>query len=816
MEENEFLQSVAEDINNALSAGGYNEVEFFDEDLVKMFSVVGENINGEPRIARIFKPHSDKQVVIVVSYMDNDKYKVMVTLDKDLDFSEFDRTVGSLLKNLCGKWGSKLNYTIQEWGREIRNKDDIKRHVKKPEEDNTMTIKVDEAKVNMTGTTKSSYQKVGECKVIVRHIAKVNEEKRGARSRNIQAIFIETKGGERFRVSQNNLHGARAMARHLSNNGSPFDVVGNKITTMMNEMESLKKLNAEARKVKAGDSLVEKQKVITGMIREEYIKLRETLKKMSGKFGYGRQISMLEESKKDSGETTIKTETKTAKKKEEKDTVRFDQVPMYDRPDDERFEELTRDADNLFSINVSETDYGTTPEITMLEGWFNEQAKVEFFNNDELTLEEDAAPIIEKTLPENALHMLNMYQGHPLFNHYMKMYENQKIMKDVLVLVEEESKLWNSINEFANYGTDGMTMGRGEHPLSTEENPMNMDEALNKVRTLISDRRLSLDNAINMVADEIASMNEIDIEKDNIVEELWSIAEDTGLVKHDFGSTFSDEVLSSNDTIDAHKTEIEAEEFYGDATFNEEVGGDDIYEEMNRVRINAGLEPLAEEKESCSCDCGDDCNCDPDCDCGCKNLKEGDPFGRQSKRNLKNPKGRMSLINPEDKINHGIKSIREDDLEEDSKGCKYPMWDDKEKATHEYCDEPKKSGSSYCDKHHKSTHKGDKRDVDEAKAIPDWVKKREDNMVRHLDRKQSQDFEPRDEDEVKDKYSAMAKKHNVVGDEKPKKHVRGVRENDKYVEVDMPHHLPKTEQPTGEYELSEDGARIIQLARYKR
>ena len=844
MEDTDFLKSVAEDVHKALNAGGYNEIEFFDEDVVKMYGVVGENIEGEQRIARTFKPHSDKHIIVTISYIDDGKYKIIVTLDKEVDFREFDKKVGDPLKQLSARWGDKLGYMIQKWGREIHNKDDIKRQIgKNPNGDNTMTNKVDEARVGMTGTTKSSYQKIGECKVIVRHTAKVNEDKHGARSRNIQAIFIETKGGERFRVSQNNLHGARAMARHLSNSGSPFDTVGNKITTMMNEMENLKELSIEARKLGGEDSLMERQQQLTIQIREKYIGLRETLKKMSGIVGYGRQISTLEE-----GKTSEKVTTTKEEKKKETETVRNDQVPVYDRSTDKGFDDLTRDADDLFSVNE---DYGKSPEETMLEEWFDAESTVEFFNEEELAIE-DTIPTIKKTLPETALHMLNVYQGHPLFKHYIKEYKKQEIIDDVLALTEEESVLYKKIREFANYGIDSMNVGRAAPADGGNNGVVDIDGALKKVQTLISDRRLSLENAINQVAKEMGGMNADSKSKDEISEELWSAAENAGLVMHDFGSTFSDEILSPNETIDAHQKEIDAEEFYGDAKFTESLAdfgegiegfiaaitelknrgypyedamsfakeewdvagfdeaeiehvvnsvydvedsaefddgmdgdhdsamtsagmgsdedygyfGDDMYEEMNRVRINAGLPPLSEAK-SCSCDCdncGDECKCATDCDCGCKSIKEGDPFGRQSKRHLKNPKERMSLINPEDKI---TKSFSEDEVEE-------------------------------------------------AKAIPDWVKGREETMVNRLDRKQSRDFEPRGDEEPDDKYAAMAKKQGVTGNERPKKTVRGVRENENYVEVDMPHHLPKVaETQVGEPQLSEDGARIIQLARYK-
>src|SRR5690554_5741142 len=102
-------------------------------------------------------------------------------------------------------------------------------------------------KSRMTGTTRSSYQKDAECSVIVRHSARVDEDKREARSRNIEAIFVETKSGERFKVAENNIHDARALARHLNNGGSPFDTVGIKITNIMEQMSQLKEMMKQAR-----------------------------------------------------------------------------------------------------------------------------------------------------------------------------------------------------------------------------------------------------------------------------------------------------------------------------------------------------------------------------------------------------------------------------------------------------------------------------------------------------------------------------------------------------------------------------------------
>jgi hypothetical protein len=37
-------------------------------------------------------------------------------------------------------------------------------------------------------------------------------------------------------------------------------------------------------------------------------------------------------------------------------------------------------------------------------------------------------------------------------------------------------------------------------------------------------------------------------------------------------------------------------------------------------------------------------------------------------------------------------------------GCRFPMWNDKERATLEYCGAERQDDSSYCPKHHKRTH----------------------------------------------------------------------------------------------------------------
>ena len=68
----------------------------------------------------------------------------------------------------------------------------------------------------------------------------VNEEQRGSRSRNIQAIYIENADGERYKLPTNNLAGGRAMLRHVKEGGNPYDDFGKNIIEQCSELKKLK------------------------------------------------------------------------------------------------------------------------------------------------------------------------------------------------------------------------------------------------------------------------------------------------------------------------------------------------------------------------------------------------------------------------------------------------------------------------------------------------------------------------------------------------------------------------------------------------
>jgi len=104
----------------------------------------------------------------------------------------------------------------------------------------------------LTGTSKSSFENLEKTKLIIRHKGKVDETVPGARSRQIQSLYIENEDGERFKYPLTHLAGARAMQRHVANGGRPHDEFGQHI---IQTSEDIAKLNSFSRYVTNKDQL---------------------------------------------------------------------------------------------------------------------------------------------------------------------------------------------------------------------------------------------------------------------------------------------------------------------------------------------------------------------------------------------------------------------------------------------------------------------------------------------------------------------------------------------------------------------------------
>lgn len=102
---------------------------------------------------------------------------------------------------------------------------------------------VGEGKMNeskLFGTSKTSYQEIGEAKIIVRHSQPINFNAPNGRTQHIENIYVENSIGERFRYPVKHLNGARAMGRHIAEGGSFFDDIGNYIIGLSEELSKLR------------------------------------------------------------------------------------------------------------------------------------------------------------------------------------------------------------------------------------------------------------------------------------------------------------------------------------------------------------------------------------------------------------------------------------------------------------------------------------------------------------------------------------------------------------------------------------------------
>ena len=135
----------------------------------------------------------------------------------------------------------------------------------------------------LTGTAKRSYENLDKTKLIIRHKGKVDETVPGARSRQIQSLYIENEDGERFKYPLTHLAGARAMMRHVANGGRPHDEFGEHI---IQTSEDIAKLQSFSRYVSNKDQLNDNAGDIIENTKLQLENLREYMRNLSKQSHY--------------------------------------------------------------------------------------------------------------------------------------------------------------------------------------------------------------------------------------------------------------------------------------------------------------------------------------------------------------------------------------------------------------------------------------------------------------------------------------------------------------------------------------------------
>ena len=143
--------------------------------------------------------------------------------------------------------------------------------------DNTM------AESKLYGTSRISYQDVGNARLVIKHTESVNQEQASGRTRSVGTIYIESSEGERFKYPYKHLNGARAMARHVAEGGNAYDDFGKHIVSLSEEQAKLSKFKRYmGRSAVMAESLSE----YTDAVNDRIVTVKKTLQNLQKKDYY--------------------------------------------------------------------------------------------------------------------------------------------------------------------------------------------------------------------------------------------------------------------------------------------------------------------------------------------------------------------------------------------------------------------------------------------------------------------------------------------------------------------------------------------------
>ena len=223
------LNTIAEQLFNEIR-GRFPSVELGDAE---------GNVTNEPTLARFydfeFESNGNKLGKVSVS-LDEDN-GVVIMFNKNFIENQYGSTKTDwygFLKNMRTFTKKRLlNFEVRDINRTNLTKRDYKFLATNRRGEQTM------AESRMYGNAKTSYQKIGNAKLSIKHSGAIEEGT--SRTQKIGAIYIENTDGEKFKYPFKHLSGARALAIHVSEGGNPYDDFGKYITGLSEELSNLRK-----------------------------------------------------------------------------------------------------------------------------------------------------------------------------------------------------------------------------------------------------------------------------------------------------------------------------------------------------------------------------------------------------------------------------------------------------------------------------------------------------------------------------------------------------------------------------------------------
>ena len=267
---------IGEDLFNKIR-GRFPEVTIGDET---------GTVTNEPTMARFFDFDYNGLGKVSVSISEDEGLTVIYSKDfmEDQDEMTQDAWYDFLKELRVFSKKRMLDYSVRDITKSNLNKRDYKFLAKTPE-DGQMT----ESK--LYGTSKISYQKVGEARIVIQHTENINQESATGRTQKIGKIYIESADGERFRYPYKHLSGARAMARHVAEGGNTYDDFGKHIVGLSEEMGKLRKFkNYMGRSAVMAESLAG----YVDVVKERIATVKKTIESLQKPAYYAETVAAFE------------------------------------------------------------------------------------------------------------------------------------------------------------------------------------------------------------------------------------------------------------------------------------------------------------------------------------------------------------------------------------------------------------------------------------------------------------------------------------------------------------------------------------------
>jgi hypothetical protein len=259
------FNAVAKEVFQVLRSFDYT-VQLYDENGMQV---------TEPEKTRRFMCHPKNLMVSLLD--DDDNSRITLSIGKSTHINDV-MGLNQKLRILATKYN--MVFRTQQYGKMIDPKQFAELASLTEREDSQMQVCE-----GMYGTSRSSYLRLENARMIVRHKSRIDDSQIGARGRCVESIFVENAAGERGLMPTTNLGAARAMMQHINQGGGFADALAEHIKEMALTYGHL---------ATGAQSALSEAVSLREACRAKMGKLRKTFERLSRPASYGEEAAELE------------------------------------------------------------------------------------------------------------------------------------------------------------------------------------------------------------------------------------------------------------------------------------------------------------------------------------------------------------------------------------------------------------------------------------------------------------------------------------------------------------------------------------------